>query len=132
MSNTGYHTRLYQDNGVKVCGGSFGGDLSMATANRLTDSFFNVIVKESGHTVFIDRQGREVTLYLTVDAAATIKGAAAQRVWRANRSRLFTEQKEELEVLMEGLSHEEIVKRLRPDLILEKHDPKTNAPSRHY
>ena len=70
--NIGYHTRLINNNASKVCGGSFGGALDLETANRLVNTHFNVIVKTSGTPVFVDREGREVSLYMSVDPSLTI------------------------------------------------------------
>lgn len=119
--NIGYHTRLYKDNTVKVTGGSFGGELSMDTANRLVSAHkFTVIVKPSGTPVFVDAKGREVRLYISVDASETDAGKAAIKEWRAEKAKLEEENErraereaEELDDLMNGLSHHEIVRRLR-------------------
>lgn len=117
--NIGYHTRLLSDNTVKVCGGSFGGTLDIETANRLVKAHFDVVVKPSGHPVFVDREGREVRLYVSVDPAMTTKGSEALKLWRVEKARLDAEaelqheaQQEELESAMAGLSHEEIIRRL--------------------
>ena len=75
--NIGYHTRLISDNTVKVVGGSFGGRFDIETANRLVKSHFSVAVKQSGRAVFVDKRGREVSLYFTVDAGETDAGKKA-------------------------------------------------------
>lgn len=118
--NIGYHTRLIRDNTVKVCGGSFGGTLDYETVNRLVKSHFTVTVKPSGHTVFVDREGREVSLYLSVDAELTAKGMEAKKAWliekrlqEAAEEKLRENQTEELDSLMSGLTHEEIIRRLK-------------------
>lgn len=117
--NIGYHTRLINNNASKVCGGSFGGALDLETANRLVNTHFNVIVKTSGTPVFVDREGREVSLYMSVDPSLTIKGAEALRLWRAEKHRQYEEdeqrreaQQEELDSAMSGLTHDEIIRRL--------------------
>lgn len=117
--NISYHTRLYSDNTVKVVGGSFGGSIDMETVNRLA-RLFTVIVKTSGTPVFVDREGREVRLYLCVDAGSTKKGTEALKEWRAERAKQLEEEEAQLEreqgeidQLMEGLSHEEVIRRLR-------------------
>lgn len=118
--NIGYHTRLDADNSVRVVGGSFGGGFDLETANRLVKAHFSVAVKNSGRAVFVDRAGREVSLYFTVDAGQTDVGKQALAEWRRLRAQeeaaneaLAEQQADELNQLMEGLSHEEIVKRLR-------------------
>ena len=119
--NIGFHTRLYSDNTTKVCGGSFGGSLDLQTANRLiTIHRYEVIVKPSGTPVFVDREGREVSLYFKVDPAMTTKGREVINTWRENRAREMEEaerlaelQKEELDDVMAGLTHDEIIRRLK-------------------
>jgi hypothetical protein len=120
MSNIGYHTRLYSDNTRKVVGGSFGGSIDIETVNRLVKSHFSVVVKNSGTPVFVDKEGREVSLYLSVDAGKTEKGNLAMRAWLAEVAKQSVDeanrrerQQEEIDQLLEGLSHEEIVRRLR-------------------
>ena len=85
MKNIGYHTRLHLNNSVKVVGGSFGGSLDIETANRLVNAHFTVIVKPSGRPVFVDREGREVSLYISVDPEATEKGKEAVKVYCRER-----------------------------------------------
>lgn len=121
MTNSiGYHTRLYSDNTKKIVGGSFGGSLDLDTVNRLAKNEFTVSVRESGVPVFVDRHGRQVTLYISVDAAATEKGIRALREWalaneRNEETRKLQSEKEEAEIegLLGCLSHEEIVRRLK-------------------
>ncbi|QBQ74447.1 hypothetical protein BcepSauron_067 [Burkholderia phage BcepSauron] len=120
MRNISYHTRLYSDNTRKVVGGSFGGAIDADTVNRLVQSHFTVVVKNSGTPVFVDREGREVTLYLSVDPRSTEKGARALKEWRAELARQVAEderrqadEQAEIDRLMSGLSHAEIVRRLR-------------------
>lgn len=118
--NISYHTRLDSNNTVKVVGGSFGGSIDMETVNRLVRSHFTVVVKNSGRPVFVDKQMREVSLYLAVDAGSTEQGAQVLKAWRAERAKQWEEEEkklereqEEIDQLTESLSHEEIVRRLR-------------------
>ena len=117
--NIGYHTRLRSDDSIKVVGGSFGGHIDMETIERLT-RLFVVKVLPSGTPIFVDNKGRQVRLYITVDAGMTTKGLEALKAWHAERERLEAEEvalleaeEAEIEDLMEGLSHDEIVRRLR-------------------
>lgn len=119
MPNIGYHTRLYGNNTVKVCGGSFGGSLDTDTANRLANTHFSVLVKPSGTAVFVDKEGREVSLYISVDVASTDKGIAAIKQWRKEKYAREALESAERELhegtindLMDGMSYEEIVRRL--------------------
>lgn len=118
--NIGYHTRLWRDNTVKVCGGSFGGEFSLETANRLVKSHFTVTVKATGTPVFVDKQGREVSLYMSVDARATEAGKIAMAAYyKAEQEREAQERRDRdafqanLDEAMSGLSNEEIIRRLK-------------------
>ena len=115
-----YHTRLRSNPAIKVCGGSFGGAIDAETVERLVNAFFAVVVKDSGHPVFVDREGREVYLYLSVDPAETSKGKAALATWRQAKynaevlaQQQAEEEDEELQDAMAGLSHDEIIRRLK-------------------
>ena len=108
--NIGYHTRLYSDNTVKVVGGSFGGRIDMETVERLT-RLFTVIVKPSGTAVFVDKNGREVRLYLSVDPDTTEIGKQALKDYRLEKERRDNEEREEREELMsqiDDMSSDEI------------------------
>lgn len=115
-----YHTRLYSDNTRKIVGGSFGGQIDAETVERLVNSHFEVFVKPNGRAVFLDQDGREVRLYLSVDPDNTEKGKAALAKWQRRRNaelegnleRMEAEEAE-VESLLAGLSHDEIVKRLK-------------------
>lgn len=120
MKNIGWHTRLYKDPKVKCCGGSFGGDIGLETVERLVKFHFEVSMLPSGRPVFVDKEGREVLLYFTIDPASTSKGKEVfreylnqKRIEEEKREKIEQEQKEELEELMRGLSHQEIVNRLK-------------------
>jgi hypothetical protein len=116
IKNIGWHTRLLSDNTQKIVGGSFGGEVSIETANRLVNSHFTVVVKNSGRSVFVDREGREVTLYILVDPEITDKGKAVIAQYRAEKKRKDSEceqaNQDMIESLMDGLTSEEIIKRL--------------------
>ena len=119
IKNIAWHTRLLSDNTQKIVGGSFGGEVSIDTANRLVNSHFTVVVKNSGRSVFVDREGREVTLYIVVNPEITDKGKAAIAQYQIEKKKQdYETQKREqenqnrIESLMEGLSSEEIIKRL--------------------
>ena len=119
IKNIAWHTRLLSDNTQKIVGGSFGGEVSIDTANRLVNSHFKVVVKNSGRSVFVDREGREVTLYIVVNPEITDKGKAAIAQYQIEKKKQdYETQKREqenqnrIESLMEGLSSEEIIKRL--------------------
>lgn len=119
MKNIAYQTRLDSDNTRKICGGSFGGEVSIETANRLVNAHLTVRVKDSGRAVFVDREGREVALYISVDPEITDKGKAAMAQYRAEKKlkdavaqKREQEYQDKIESLMDGLSTEEIIERL--------------------
>lgn len=111
----GYHTRKSGQDSVKLTGGSFGGAVDMETVNRLVKSHFTVKVKNSGHAVFVDREGREVSVYITVDASSTDAGKAALVEYRKEvEARQVVEQEKERRVqeLIDSMSSDEVIKRL--------------------
>ena len=115
--NIGYHTRAWAD-GTKVCGGSFGGSINQETVERLVKAHFKVIVKPSGRPVFVDRMDREVHLYIAVDPRVTKVGMEALCKWQVVRRAVLLqaeaeEKVREIEELLDSLSHEEIVRRLK-------------------
>lgn len=114
--NIGYHTRLIGNNSVKIAGGSFGGSLEIDTANRLVNAHFDVIVKNSGRPVFVDKEGREVSLYITVDPSETEKGKAALYNWRSEQNKRIREDEEkvsQIEEILSTMSNDEIIERLK-------------------
>lgn len=120
--NIGWHARSTVDD-RKLVGGSFGGEFSMDTANRLVNrlvnNLFDVVIKPSGTARFVDKSGREVRLYMSIDACNTEKGKAVLKEWREARrieaereAELEERRQSELEEAMRGLSHEEVLRRL--------------------
>lgn len=119
-SNIIYHTRLYGNNSVKCSGGSFHGLIDVQTVERLVNMRFTVRVKPSGTPVFVDREGREVYLYLSVAPETTDKGKEALKAWREERNKRFREQVErdeeqeqELQEIVSALGHDEAMRRLK-------------------
>lgn len=113
--NISYHTRLSGDDSVKVCGGSFGGTIDIDTVERLVNNHFSVVIKDSGFGVFIDKEGREVNLYIRVFASETEKGRIAVKEWylkRQHEQEIEDAKEKEVESLLAGLSYDEIIKRL--------------------
>jgi hypothetical protein len=119
-TNIGYHTRLVSDDTKKVVGGSFGGTINQETVERLVTALFSVVIKTSGRAVFVDKEGREVRLYLSVDPDKTSIGKKALEDYRhkkAEEAEAAEEAQEirdaELADALQGLSHEEAIRRLR-------------------
>lgn len=100
--NIGYHTRLISDNTQRVVGGSFGGEFSQETIERLVNIHFEIRIKPSGNAVFVDKMGREVSLYFTVDPLSTEKGKKAKKEWN-NQQRLEHEKEEEKAKMVQDL-----------------------------
>jgi hypothetical protein len=116
LMNIGYHTRLKSDNRVKVVGGSFGGSLDIETANRLVKALFTVKILKSGRAVFVDKQGREVSLYISVDPELTDEGKAALKAYRAcveQREKAENEKAQQLQDMLDSLSVDEAIERLK-------------------
>lgn len=112
----GYHTRLWSDHRVKTSGGSFGGCIDQDTIERLVKAHFTAVVKPSGSVVFVDRAGREVSLYVSVDASDTTIGKAALAVWQKEQDKKAEreiEKQDEIERLLDELSSDEIMSRLK-------------------
>lgn len=111
--NIAYHTRLSSDNTKKIVGGTFGGQIDQDTVERLVRNHFDVVVRSSGYPVFVDKESREVSLYLTVRPADTEKGKLAIKAYNLAKSAIIDEEETEIEKLLDELSHDEILRRLR-------------------
>lgn len=115
-NNIGYHTRLNSNNTIKVCGGSFGGQIDSDTVARLVKSHFTVKILNSGSGVFVDREGREVNLYISVDPLKTEEGKKAlaehRKVLAANQA-LEDEKDKEIEELLASMTPDEVLRKLR-------------------
>ena len=112
----GFHTRLHNQHSVKVVGGSFTGTLSQETVEKLVNNFFDVQVKASGTPVFVDKEGRKVSLYISVDPLSTEKGKAAlaeHNKMKLAEAKQEREEDDEIERLLAGMSNEEALRRLR-------------------
>lgn len=117
--NICFHTRL-QGTDQKTTGGTFGGCIDQETVERLAKAWFTVEVTPTGRPVFVDRQGRRVSAYIYIDPADTEIGKKALANWRAEKAAKQAElekheaaRQAELEELMDGMTHEEIIRKLR-------------------
>lgn len=111
----GYHTRLDNNNTVKVCGGSFAGSFNWETVEHLVNSQFSVMIQPSGRAVFVDREGRKVSLYVSVDPDQTQAGKAAiaeDRKAREDAQRVEDDKQAQIDELLSTLSHDEVIRRL--------------------
>lgn len=121
MKATCYHSRLFAHHPTKVVGGSITADSLDDAADYLV-SQHTVTVKPSGRAIFVDREGREVNLYLSIEPAETAKGQAALRADReerelAERIRAEHEAAQQLELaeLLRAIDTEEAIRRLKGD-----------------
>jgi len=113
--NICYHTRLDSRNSVKVVGGTFAGSFDWPTVERLVKSQFTVKIKASGRAVFVDKGGREISLYVSVDPELTEAGKLAtteDRQAREAMEKADSEKAARVDALLANLSHDEIIKRL--------------------
>lgn len=120
-----YHTRLRSNHTHKVNGGTFGFTspgkyFDSDTIERLVKTMFQVEFTNTGRAVFVDREGRQVDLYISVDPLFTSKGQEAQEAYYVEKrkrdeeeERIRSEQESEVEDLMDNLDHDEIIKRLK-------------------
>lgn len=114
-NNIGYHTRLRSDDTVKLVGGSFGGAVDQETIERLTKVFFTVKILPSGTPVFVDREGREVHLYITVDPGKTEQGKVALAKYRQAQEvlkKIEEEKQDQIQDLIESMDPDEVIRRL--------------------
>lgn len=77
MPNITYHVRAEEGQAL-LKSGSFGGDMSPETVQRMANAHgLTVSIKPSGRAVFVDREGRAVSLYFRADPMATTQGRDA-------------------------------------------------------
>ncbi len=113
--NIGYHTRLDSNNTVKVVGGSFGGSFDWETVERLVKAHFTVKIQPSGRAVFVDREGRAVSLYVSVDPDQTEAGKLAlaeDRKAREEAQRVEEDKQAQIDELMSNFTQDELIRRL--------------------
>ena len=119
-NNICYHTRAAngENVGQKLTSGSFGGAIDQETVERIT-RLFDVKIKPSGTPVFVDKEGREVNLYFSIDPRKTEKGKEALRNYRHEQTRIWEEERvqrekeaQELAELLSNFTHEELMRKL--------------------
>lgn len=122
METIHYHTSLYHSTNP-ARSAAFVGDFDELTVNRLVNALFTVTVKPAGVPVFVDVEGREVYLYVSVDPCKTEAGKEALLVYQQEREKREKEarklqeaQEDEIESLIAGMSREDLLARLRRSL----------------
>ncbi len=111
-----YHTRPVNNDSVKLVGGIFGGKIDQETVERIVKHHFNVIIKPSGSACFVDKEGREVKLYISVDPLNTIAGKEAKSEYNKKllaSQNLEDEKEKEIENILSSMSNDEILAKLR-------------------
>ncbi len=118
--NICYHTRLSGNDSVKLSGGVFGGSIDLETIERLTKNHFKVIIKNSGHAVFVNKNHQEVNLYIKVDPNITTIGKEAKNKYlEEQKKKLIQEEEQEnikknlINELIDTMSLDEIIKKLQ-------------------
>ena len=119
MKPTSYHLRRVSS-GQKIVGGTISASLtSLDSAAEWLAERSQVVISPSGIAQFT-YGGTPVLVYLSVDPAETAQGKEALRQWRIDKRNREDAEAErnadferEIEDLMDGLSQEEIVRRLR-------------------
>lgn len=120
--NIGYQTRLDGADSTLLSSGSFGGSIDQSTVDRLVNNNFDVKVLNSGRPVLVDRQGRRVRLYLSVDPLRTEKGKAAYHWWlehertrRAAEADREEKLREELDAMVDQIGLATVLAKLKGD-----------------
>lgn len=108
----GYHTRSRENANVKLTGGSFGGALDTETVERLTKAHFTIKMLPSGSLTFIDKEGRSVWLYVSIDPSMTEAGKRLLADDAAKRQADARRLEDRLNELLDGMTAEEAIKRL--------------------
>lgn len=120
-----YHTR-HRSTGAKAAGGTFGFTtpgkyFDQETIERLLKNHaFKVEFTKSGSPTFVDKEGRQVHLYINVDPLFTSIGQEAQKAYLAERRKQVAQEEQqrvarerELEGLIAELGDEEALRRLK-------------------
>lgn len=112
MKSIGWITRDSNNDNVRLGGGSFGGSIDMETVERLIKAHFTLQMRPSGSPTFVDREGRHVRLYLSIDPRMTDEGQRLIERDAIERRSAASAMEDRLSDLLEGLSIEEAIKRL--------------------
>ena len=120
LSNTSIHyrTRLVDDDTMSATSvwefaSSFGGAIDAETVERLVDRHFKVKITDKGAVYFEDRNGKIVHLYIRVSPARVKQGVQLAKAWRAEQRAKEELMQQEIDMLMDGMTQEEILDRLR-------------------
>ena len=92
---------------------SFGGAVDADTIERLVDRHFKVKITDKGAVYFEDRNGKIVHLYIRVNPAHVKQGVQLAKAWRTEQRAKEELMQQEIDMLMDGMTQEEILDRLR-------------------
>ena len=91
----------------------FRGAIDAETVERLVDHHFKVKITDKGVVYFEDRNGKIVRLYIRVKPAHVKQGVQLAKAWRAEQRAKKEQLQQEIDMLMDGMTQEEILDRLR-------------------
>lgn len=115
-----YHTRL-DGKDIKLSSGTLQGECDKETINSLVNKLFSVKILASGRAVFVDGDGRNVMLYVTIDPLTTDKGKAAKKEHEeinAAQNKKDQELQDLVDNMINSYTNEELYK------ILKEHEQK--------
>ena len=92
---------------------SFGGAIDAQTIERLIERHFKVVINEKGAVNFEDRNGELVRLYIRVRPHQTKQGELRLKEYRAAKLAEEYAKEQELEMLMQSMTTEEILNCLK-------------------
>ena len=92
---------------------SFGGAIDAQTIERLIERHFKVVINEKGAVNFEDRNGELVHLYIRVRPHQTKQGELRLKEYRAAKLAEEYAKEQELEMLMQSMTTEEILNCLK-------------------
>ena len=91
----------------------FGGAIDAQTIERLIERHFKVVINEKGTVNFEDRNGELVHLYIRVRPHQTKQGELLLKEYRAAKRAEEYAKEQELEMLMQSMTTEEILNCLK-------------------
>ena len=119
-SNTSinYRTRIADDDVISAtsvweASSLFRGAIDAETVERLVDHHFKVKITDKGAVYFEDRNGKIVHLYIRVKPEHVKQGVQLAKAWRVEQRAKEEQLQQEIDRLMDGMTREEILDRLR-------------------
>jgi hypothetical protein len=117
MNSFCYHTRCYRS-GSKLSGGTIHADNYQDAIEKIS-RMFQVAMTPTGNLYYIDKQNRDVYLYISIHPEYTINGIEQVKSIRAERTKrqqiAYTEEERkrvQLESILDGISIDEAIEKL--------------------